>query len=968
MALTVITGSANAGKTGRAYETLRAAIAQGHEAALLLPSAPDVTRALQELAPSAPLGLTVDVLDRYLDHLWSAHGDGRSIVEPAVRAALLAKCGNTLGRDDLPTDIPLASMLRVAARLAERVAESSERVRPDAAIGTGRWLARVLEAYGRELSDAGLIERAAAHRLLSGSLDARMVPAALVVNRFTGFRPAQEAFLLAAAHFSAVTVSLTFDVSVPATQAAAGVVDRLGAHGTVINVTPSAPYTEAPELYTIEHRLGVAPQGPGLVPAGDVVLSESWGEEGEAACIAREIQIAQTLGIGSERIAVVFRDPAGHAAALRRALAEAAISADWDLRLPLSATGLGRAVLRILDLGDGETTRSLLMDVLRSPYSAASDDGLDEIDARLRGLRRLTVGRATAVCAAVHAPAARYLHAVREALRALGAGKAHAVWHPLLMRMLSQAHGSGILLDADGRLDAAAAREVLSALAGLQATGPDEAISVSRLGEVLRAAAVSIASEDRPDHVQIMSAERIRGRRFECVILGGLTADEFPRTAREDALSAPDVARALERAGIDPPARIALDDERLLFYQTVTRASRRLVLSAQSHRADGTQRRRSVFVEELLDLYRDEKTGQLREGGPERRVLGPGDVGLSSGAPVSMRREMQEAARSGSPTPEVWRDRVAGAQRRARPDPPVLSSSAIAELAGRETFSASEIETYIQGPYRWYIERVVRPKAVAVAVDTAAAGRLAHDVLRRFYEEFAERTGRQRVTPDALADARAIHAEVVDAALRGVRPFGVAEEVRVRSAARTTLGLIEADAEWLPWSVPEHLEWSFGLGPDDAPEPFGDFSLAGRIDRVDVGEGRLVVIDYKSATPGSGMARAKLLEHGLVQLPLYAAVASRRLALSVGGAVYRGIAGTRPRGFVHDELAGRPFYDNDVADADTIDALIQATVERAAEAVAGMRSGNIAPDPLKGTCPSYCAARAVCQGRGDYRA
>jgi ATP-dependent helicase/DNAse subunit B len=536
------------------------------------------------------------------------------------------------------------------------------------------------------------------------------------------------------------------------------------------------------------------------------------------------------------------------------------------------------------------------------------------------------------------------------------------------MRMLAQAHGTGVPLDADGRLDAAAAREVMSALAGLKAANPDEQVSVLEFAEALRAAAVTIDSEERPDHVQIMSAERIRGRRFECVILGGLTADEFPRTTREDALSAPEIAAALERAGIGLPSRATLDDERLLFYQVVTRASRRLVLSAQSHSAEGTARRRSVFVEELLDLYRDGETGELRDGGPPYRALGPGDVGLTSEAPTSERRELQETARSGGLADDAWRDRIAAARRRARPETPVLGSADADILAQRETFSASEIELYIQCPYRWYVERVVRPTSLDVAVDAAAAGRLAHDVLRRFYEEFTARTGNQRVTPDMLEDARAIHAEVSDAALRGVRPFGVAEEVRVRSAARTTLGLIEADAEWLPWSVPAYHEWSFGLEPGDAPEPFGGYTLVGRIDRIDVGEGRLFVIDYKSSTPDSGMARAKLLEHGLVQLPLYAAVASRRLGLSVAGAAYRGIAGTRPRGFLRDDLAGPPFYDNDAADADTIDAIIEATVARAAEAVAGMRAGAITPAPLKGVCPRYCAARAICQGSGVYRA
>ena len=50
-----------------------------------------------------------------------------------------------------------------------------------------------------------------------------------------------------------------------------------------------------------------------------------------------------------------------------------------------------------------------------------------------------------------------------------------------------------------------------------------------------------LSSADQGDRVQVMGAERVRGRYYDCVIVGGLTAGEFPRLSGQDALSAPDV-------------------------------------------------------------------------------------------------------------------------------------------------------------------------------------------------------------------------------------------------------------------------------------------------------------------------------------------------------------------------------------------------------------------------------------------
>jgi hypothetical protein len=122
----------------------------------------------------------------------------------------------------------------------------------------------------------------------------------------------------------------------------------------------------------------------------------------------------------------------------------------------------------------------------------------------------------------------------------------------------------------------------------------------------------------------------------------------------------------------------------------------------------------------------------------------------------------------------------------------------------------------------------------------------------------------------------------------------------------------------------------------------------------------LVVTDYKLGAVDQRRAIGAFEKEGIVQLPLYAAVAARRLGLSVAGGLYRSVRASKPRGFVRTDLASPAFVRTDVVDADAIDSCLAFAIERANAAVAGMRSGDIHPEPRGGVCPPYCAARSHC--------
>lgn len=957
MSLQLITGSANAGKTGAIHQAIRAATADRLPVALLLPSTRDVSRATATLATAAPIGLRISTLDDFLDELWRQHGDGRAIATPVQRLGIVEESGKLWRPRYVRRAGSSRGMGGLLSKVVERSSESSQWLDPDSfPNGPARDLAEFVILYQQLLSEARLVERAEAHRRVNDLLGQLALPDLIAVDGFTGFTVAQEEFLKGAARRTEVIASLTYDVHAPATAGARALVERLAAVGKVSSLDARDSETHPAELVRIARSLGSV--GSSSAPAeGALVLSEAWGRAAEAARIVREVQDAVREGARPGSIAVVFRDVAPWLHALGAAFREAGVDAEFDVRLPFRSTALGRAISLLLQVRT--LSHSALMDLLRSPYSPASHDILDDYDAYVRRSGgSASAARALSWMERHELPTARF---IRRALRAHAAATTsdlERAWYALVTEMLRRAkeHGAGT---SELAVDAAVARVFMQALQGLGAVTEGTADRETLLG-VLQQAKVAVDSQDDPEKVQILGAERVRGRSFECVVVGGLTAGEFPRTAHEDSLSDAEVSEVFSRAGVDLSPRSGLDEERLLFYQVVTRATARLILSRQTHDAGGRPVRPSIFLDEVLDLYRDPVSREYFDGEPPVHRLGLDGLAEHPSAPVSLRRELR--TRAAAPAVVGESAQVHTARMRASIGSPRLSPAARERVAERERFSASEIETYLQCPFRWCVQRLIQPRELDEALDQAAIGRLGHEMLRRFYEVFPEKTGASRVTPEVLDEALRIYDEVAVACVASMHPATAAEAVACRTTVRRTRGVIEADATLLPGFNPLAHEWSFGM-EEDAPESFSGFSLAGRIDRIDSDGTRLVLTDYKSGRIGPEHGVAKFEEQGVVQLPLYAAVAARRIGIPVVAGMYRSLRGGKPRGFVHADVHSNAFVRTDVVeDAEAMNARVAEAVARASQAVDRLRSGDISPEPRGGICPPFCAARSFCAG------
>ncbi|MDO9557668.1 MAG: PD-(D/E)XK nuclease family protein [Coriobacteriia bacterium] len=971
MGLYVVTGAANAGKTGAIHTAVRTATSHRETAVLLLPSVPDVRRAQKELSIECAVGLSVSAFDPFLDMLWNQLCEGRSIVSRTQRPLLIHKAVARARLDVLGESSQRPGFARLLEDLVVRAAEGDAlRGLPVSESGAGGEILRILAAYAVLLSEENLIEQAEAHGVVSARVDEIELPSVIAVNRFGSLTLQQERFLCAAAPYSEVWIGLTWVKDAPATTSAEALVHRLARIGTLMAVPLSPPAEDTPvELTMLERAYLMLESGPehAVTPSGAVILSEAWGAEAEAARIAREVQDALADGVVPGEVAVVFRDPLRHVDGIRSAFKDVGIAAEYDLYMLVSSTGYGRALGQLLSFFCVGGERRDLIGFLRTPYVDVAHDRLDEFDARMRRARVSETGKLLASARQVDPRVAETLQRAERLCGRKVTTKTLPEWRRLMIDMISVAYGQAPHLDASGLIDARAMGLVFDAITEMASIETAEFRARDILAW-LKDAHVAVFSQERIDSVQVLGAERMRGRRFSRVILGGLTATEFPSLPLEDALTATVVSSKLRRHDIDVSPRVDIDAERLLFYQVITRARHKLVLSRCVSDEEGRPLRPSPLLEELLDLYRDAAKGEDAWYGAALpvRVVTLSDLATSIDAPTTERRRLRQVlAENGKSNDVSIEPRVLLARWRNRARAACLGDAIAEGLAAQTVYSVSDIELYLACPYRWYVDRVLRPESLDAGLDASVTGRAAHEIMSRFYRSYEEQTGERRITPATLQTALSIHAVVADEVRASVRAVGLAEESKVRKLVRATRRLVEEDASLLEDFVPTAHEWSFGLG-DDEPEDLGTFALRGRVDRIDVGSGGFIITDYKSGSV-SGKQMARFADEGLVQLPLYAEVVRRRLDFGrpVGG-FYRSILSIgKPRGFFREEeLDVSRFSRTDRCSEEQVLELIADAVARASVAVEGMRAGRIDQNPNQKRCPTYCSARVYCEGRG----
>jgi RecB family exonuclease len=493
---------------------------------------------------------------------------------------------------------------------------------------------------------------------------------------------------------------------------------------------------------------------------------------------------------------------------------------------------------------------------------------------------------------------------------------------------------------------AAALRSALSELEHLAAADQRLVPEPAELARVLSELEVRAHDDPRRGVVAITSPQALRARRVRALFLCGLREDAFPRRPTPEPFLGDEERRALNAAsGLRLRLREdRIDAERYLLYAATSRPTELLALSWPAADDDGEPCVRSLFIDDVLDAFDPVAAERV-----ERRALGTAGFDDRLAPTENERARARTAAGPGAPEPPVA---------------PLRDVRVLGHLAARRTWSASALEEYASCPVKWFVERLLSPRVLEPDPEPMLRGLLAHRVLEDAVRALSHGGP---LTPDRLDEARAHVRAALDEQADDARisPNPERRRAALRRLEADLLRYVEHAAHAGSTFTPREFELCFG-GEDDPHPPAelagGELRLQGRIDRIDVSGDEAIVYDYK----GKGAPpQARWLEDARLQIGLYLLALPQLLGLEGVGGLYQPLGRDddgRARGLLRDGAdPGLASVGTDRLPPDEFDARLDEVRSAALEAVRGIRSGALVPQPTACAWGGGCAHPSICR-------
>jgi len=525
-------------------------------------------------------------------------------------------------------------------------------------------------------------------------------------------------------------------------------------------------------------------------------------------------------------------------------------------------------------------------------------------------------------------------------------------------------------------------------------------------------------SADETGRVRVLSAEQARNLSAPYVFVVGLSERAFPPAAREDCLLNEADTRELIQAGLPLIAAAHRPRlEMLLFYEVVTRATRRLVLSYPALDVRAQPLTPSPYLIEVEQAFgqgvvRRAPMAELSTVPASDHVLSPRELRVRavSQARKGETRLLEQLCRHGST--RRMSENLLGAIEASRsrqsrafgPFDGLLTADAtreslLARFGRQHCWSPSHLEQYAYCPFQFLLERVLGIEALEeleFGADYRRRGQMLHWLLSSLHRRLIEQgiEPRQQSPQEFQQLAESLLVELLS---QGVHGGALGEGMSQIDARRVAQWLAdyfgqqrEYDALWSELEQPlrpAHFEVAFGprrrgtasedeivddVDPLSSDEPFeldlqGEVvRFSGRIDRIDLGrsDGKAVfnIVDYKSGKLSTRTNLTSVLEGRTLQLPLYALAAQKLLASQ----------GAQPLRAAYWHLAAGGYRNGDAIrfELDPQGNLMLAAGDgslpfdlraRVRALVDGIRGGQFPMFSADDECTNRCAYRTVCR-------
>ena len=423
--------------------------------------------------------------------------------------------------------------------------------------------------------------------------------------------------------------------------------------------------------------------------------------------------------------------------------------------------------------------------------------------------------------------------------------------------------------------------------------------------------------------LRVLEATDVRGLRFRALFIAGLIEGGFPMRASRDWIYPHEERERLKRDGLTlediSPATLLKEEH--YFYQTACRATERLYLSRPLFLEDDSETVASYYVDELRravaplkieavairrdyegkDLLSASTTNELSIAlvrQQERHLHNGKKQDVQSGPRIE--RLLAMALNDGFVSDSVLRrleiERERASNRFGPYDGEITEPNLISLLNQRFgpdfIHSASGLSVYGNCAYRFFGLRVLKlePRGEA-ALDLQAidAGKLLHDILRRFFEQHRRQPLNELDREQLRQELAGIADSVFDEHERVVPPLNkqiwkIDREIRKILLDQVLLYELEIQQEAAAEGViPAFFEIGFGgiksaaRDPHSKDEPLeivrstfaGEqvMKISGQIDRVDLArDNTLIAYDYKLST---GSSTDDIKSGRSLQIPIY---------------------------------------------------------------------------------------------------
>ncbi|VAX38736.1 ATP-dependent nuclease, subunit B [hydrothermal vent metagenome] len=512
--------------------------------------------------------------------------------------------------------------------------------------------------------------------------------------------------------------------------------------------------------------------------------------------------------------------------------------------------------------------------------------------------------------------------------------------------------------------------------------------------------------------VLVLNAGEVRNLDVPHLYLAGLTEKSFPRSGGEDCIYNEAERKQLGESGLNiRQHKIGSQDEMLLFYGIVTRATESLHFSYPAVSANGQPLFPSPYLTAVKDLFLEDalpikQEGQLNPVPHFENMLTTADLRLVATENLHHRdaalfRTMGEEPVTASVTQNILAAAEMDAARFAtkgftnyegllqnEQNQNVLQNHFEKEYQ----FSTTQFESYVRCPFQFMLSDVLHIEPLEspeVATDHRERGIIVHDILATLHQAIIEElqeSSNPSPSPQEMSE-------------RFIRLVEEKFESRFsNSTLLKTLGLIEAQLleEWgvafeeqweayrltmqEEWEEPPRVKlWEVPFG--DVPHQEGDNAVAehshltlgdkenyvhvrGRIDRIDVGEKEdrqfFTVIDYKTGSPKS--FKPEDVRNGkAIQLALYlVAVCQLNITGNEAEPYQMGYWSLKEKGFMTGFSQGRKKEIHSL-DKETIQTIEESLTELLPQLAFDMRRGYFPVDNDNKTCASYCPYSTICR-------